>query len=139
MIDQGKHVDFAREISHASGLGGIHGHRFFAKHSLALFESGQRDFHVRRGRRDDAYEIDIVPGDQFFPITSYMFDAKLLRDLFGMFTMAARNRHYPGAPAMAKAGILGVAAKAAADMPVPDGFVVPQFFQPLSRMISYRL
>jgi len=86
---------------------------------------------VRRGRRDDAYEIDIVPGDQFFPITSYVFDAKLLRDLFGMFTMAARNRHYPSAPAIAKAWNLCGAGKAGADNADADSFVVTQFFQTL--------
>ena len=129
MIDQGEHVCFARTVSHAPGLGGIHGHWLFAKHSLAPFKRGERDFHVGRWRSNNAYEIDVIPGDQVFPITSYMFDAKLLCDTRGMFTMPARNRHYARALAIAKGGNLRRAGKAGANNPDADGFRVTQFFQ----------
>src|SRR5258706_389316 len=47
MIDQCEHACFARALSHTQGLGGVHGHWLFAKHSLALCECGERNFHVR--------------------------------------------------------------------------------------------
>jgi hypothetical protein len=120
MIDQGEHASFARQIGHAPGLSGIHGHRLFAKHSLASFESSERDFHVRRRRSNDAYQIDVIPGDQVFPITSHVFDAELCRNAGGVFTTPARNRHNARAPAIAKAGKLRGAGKARAHNPNAD-------------------
>jgi len=84
---------------------------------------------VGHWRRNNAYEIDVIPGDQIFPITSYVFDAELLGDPSGMFTMPARNRHYARAFAIVKAGNLRRAGKASANNSNADGFVVTQFLQ----------
>src|SRR6266545_3269644 len=134
MIDQGEHVNLACKVSHASGFGGIHGHRFFAEHGLALLESGERDFHMRRGRRDDAYEIDIVARDQVFPIISDVFNAKLLSDTRCAFTMPAGNRHHLSALAVAKARNLRSPGKAGAYNTDADYFVITQFFHMLLQL-----
>jgi hypothetical protein len=96
-----------------------------------LRERGKRDFHMRRGRRDDAYEIDIIARDQVFPITRNVFDAKLPSDTRCVFTIPAGNRHHASARAVAKAGNLRGAGKAGAYNADADGFIVTQIFHML--------
>src|SRR6266404_7928461 len=117
MIDQGQHIRFSCAISHALRFRSIHGHRLLTEHSLAVLKCSERDLYMSCRRGNYAYEIDVVPGDQFFPIIRDVFDAKLLRNAFSMLAVPARERDHAGAFAIAEAGNLGSAGKAGADNP----------------------
>jgi len=87
---------------------------------------------VGHWRSNNAYEIDVIPGDQIFPITSYVFDAELLA------TLAACSRcrlviATTRAPLqLRKAGICVVRAKPAPTIPIPMVFSSLSFFNRLS-------
>src|SRR6267142_4855564 len=120
MIDQSEYAGGLCLISHALCLSGIHGHWLFAEHSLASFKSCQGNLHMRRRRRDHAYEIDILALNQLAPIGSDVFDAKLFGDALRMFTMPARDRHHTRAFAVKEAWYLRGAGKAGAYNSNPD-------------------
>src|SRR2546430_1182653 len=106
MIDQGEHIRFACAISHALRFRSIYGHRLLTEHSLAILKRGERDLYVSRRRGNYAYQIDVVPGEQFFPIIGDVFDAKLLRNAFSMLAVPARDRDHARAFAIAESGNL---------------------------------
>src|SRR6266566_2996437 len=124
MIDQGEHISFACAISHALRFRSIHGHRLLTEYSLAMLKRSEHDLHVSCRRGNYAYEIDVVPGNQFFPIIGDVFDAKLLRNAFSMLAVPARDRDHAGAFAIAEAGNLRSAGKAGADNPNAYDFVI---------------
>src|ERR1051325_9010725 len=62
VIEQSQHADRFRPLNHLSRLLGSHGHRFFAKHSLAMFKRGESNIHMRRWWSDDTYEVYIAMG-----------------------------------------------------------------------------
>jgi hypothetical protein len=94
-----------------------------------MVQGRERDLHVSCGRSNNAYQIDVVPGDQVFPIIGDVVNAKLLRDTLGAFTMAARYCNYARALAVLEAGNLRRASEAGADNSNADSFVVTQTFQ----------
>jgi hypothetical protein len=78
-------------------------------------------------RSNDAYQIDVIPGDKFFPIICDVFDAKLSRDTFGSFTMPARDCNYARALAILESRNLRRPGKAGANNSNTDGFVASHF------------
>jgi hypothetical protein len=124
MIDQSQHAGLVRGLGHELCLGGVHCHRLFAEHSLASFKSRERDFQVGGWRSNDAYQIDVIAFNQLKPITSDMFDAKLIGDTLRALTMPARDRNNACALTIEKPRNLRGASKAGANNPDADNFVV---------------
>src|SRR6185503_1758647 len=93
MRDHRGQPGLGRGIAHLDGLPDVDGERFFAQHVLACVQLRDRQLVVSAGRRDDRDGVDVIAADQLDGIGMNACDAGIGCGFFGLFPVAAADRH----------------------------------------------
>ncbi len=84
-VAERNHVGHARLFDrrhHFLGLAGVHGQRFFANNHLAGLRRRNHNVVMQHVRHAHVDQVDVGPGDEFFPIELHRFPAPRGRELF---------------------------------------------------------